>query len=121
MWILDGGASDHMTNRKHLFINLRPLIGQVAVGDGYTLEVRGIATIKLEISSESGGCNIDFPDVLYMPDLKDNLFSKGELDKKGIRFSCYQGVNEISDEGEVYFKAFLINNLLHHYREGSHH
>ena len=111
LWILDGGATDHMTNRKDLFVDMKPLTGKVEVGDGHPIDIEGIGTVKLNISSECGGFILEFKNVLYIPELKDNLISQGMLDDLGMKFSTCQGVTEISDSGKVFLKALKVGTL----------
>ncbi|XP_074306603.1 uncharacterized protein LOC141641856 [Silene latifolia] len=48
-WILDSGASDHMSSQSHLFTNIRKLDAPVLVGlpDGSTKFVHYVGTVKI--------------------------------------------------------------------------
>eukprot|EP00558_Chaetoceros_sp_UNC1202_P009040 CAMPEP_0197232302 /NCGR_PEP_ID=MMETSP1429-20130617/152_1 /TAXON_ID=49237 /ORGANISM="Chaetoceros sp., Strain UNC1202" /LENGTH=1842 /DNA_ID=CAMNT_0042690279 /DNA_START=1 /DNA_END=5529 /DNA_ORIENTATION=- len=88
--IIDSGATMHMTGLKHIFTNIfqwdDPLHRQrtVILGDGTTtLNIAGVGTIDIEI----GGKRVHLDNVLYVPSLKDTLFSIKEHTKhKGCGF-----------------------------------
>ncbi|KAL9231947.1 hypothetical protein vseg_007105 [Gypsophila vaccaria] len=73
-WIVDSGATDHMSAHKDLFLNLRSLPKPILVGlpDGSTKRVTQIGEISLHPQ-------ILLHEVLYIPDFKHNLLSVGRL------------------------------------------
>lgn len=111
IWMLDGGASDHMTSDKELFVEFRKSEGHVIVGNGEPLKIEGIGKIKLSISTECGGYDLGFAEALYVPELVDNLISQGTLEKKGYKIVSYNGVSEISLDDVVYLKCFRVGTL----------
>ena len=67
-WILDSGASHHMTHSPDLVTSLaQSVTTQIAVGDSTQLSVTGLETISLE-----GG---SLQDVLLVPAISMNLLS----------------------------------------------
>jgi len=73
-----------MTNDMSLFKELKPTaITKVRIGNGDHLPVRGKGTIA--ISSHSGTKTIS--DVLYVPDIDQNLLSVGQLMEKGYKLN----------------------------------
>ena len=67
-WIIDFGASDHMTNAHHLFSTYSPCVGnlKVKIADGTLSPVAGKGSIRI---SES----ITLNPVLHVPNLSCNL------------------------------------------------
>ncbi|KAK9673764.1 hypothetical protein RND81_12G187800 [Saponaria officinalis] len=73
-WIVDSGATDHMSAQKHLFLNMRPLISPifVALPDGTLKTVTHIGDVQLHPK-------ILLREVLFIPEFKHNLLSVGKL------------------------------------------
>ncbi|KAK9707671.1 GAG-pre-integrase domain [Popillia japonica] len=93
-WFLDSGATDHMVNDIRLFRNLKKNQKSIKIAvakQGETLEAGCIGDI--DIISEVNGKHLKIPiqNVLYVPNLRHNLFSirkikeKGDLVAKGNR------------------------------------
>jgi len=83
-WLIDSGCTNHMTNDMSLFKELKPMtITKVRIGNGDHLPVRGKGTIA--IPSHSGTKTIS--DVLYVPDIDQNLLSVGQLMEKGYKLN----------------------------------
>ena len=76
-WIVDSGASDHMTDAHHLFSTYSPCAGnlKVKIADGTLSPVAGKGSIRI---SES----ITLNPVLHVPNLSCNLPSISQLTKK---------------------------------------
>ena len=71
-----------MTHDKELFIELKPSkISKVKMGHGGYILVKGIGTIAIVTHSST---KIIF-EVLYVPDLDQNLLSVGQLLEKGLK------------------------------------
>uniref|UniRef100_M1B1W5 Retrovirus-related Pol polyprotein from transposon TNT 1-94-like beta-barrel domain-containing protein n=1 Tax=Solanum tuberosum TaxID=4113 RepID=M1B1W5_SOLTU len=83
-WLIDSGCTNHMTNGMSLFKELKPTtITKVRLGNGDHLPVRGKGTIA--IPSHSGTKTIS--DVLYVPDIDQNLLNVGQLMEKGYKLN----------------------------------
>ena len=81
-WLIDSGCTHHMTNDKELFKELdKTVISKVKIGNGEYISVKGKGTVALE--SLSGLKYIT--DVLYVPDIDQNLLSVGQLIEKGFK------------------------------------
>ena len=76
-WIIDCGASDHMTSLSNLFSTYSPCSGleKIKIADGSFSPIAGKGLIKL---SE----NIDLKSVLHVPKLVCNLLSVSKLTKE---------------------------------------
>lgn len=81
VWYLDSGASSHMSGLKHLFTNLKEVdSGFVSFGDASKIEVKGKGEICF---SRKDGRQERIEDVYYVPDMKNNILSLGQLLEKG--------------------------------------
>jgi hypothetical protein len=86
MWIIDSGASRHMTGDQARLSdpNERKTSYKVELGDKSTYPVEGFgqASIKLE-----SGNHVHLSNVLYVPSLEKNLVSISCLEDKGNRIA----------------------------------
>ncbi|KAF3668029.1 putative serine/threonine-protein kinase roco7-like [Capsicum annuum] len=81
-WLIDSGCTNLMTCDKDLFKDLRPTkVTKVRIGHGGYIPAKGMGTITIETQS---GTKI-ISDVLYVPDLNQNLLSVGQLLEKGFK------------------------------------
>lgn len=66
VWLLDSGASKHMTFRHDWFSELRPYEGEyVSLGDGTTCKVMGHGTIYIKRLVDGEWLDGRFENVLY--------------------------------------------------------
>jgi hypothetical protein len=90
MWIIDSGASRHMTRDQARLSNLneKKTSYKVELGDKTTYPVEGFgqATIKMKT-----GNYIHLSNVLYVPSLEKNLVSISCLEDKGNRIAFVDG------------------------------
>ncbi|CAJ2636761.1 unnamed protein product [Trifolium pratense] len=83
-WLIDSGCTNHMTYDRTLFKDLKPTqISKVRIGNGGYISAKGKGTVV--ISTSSGIKTIS--DVLYVPDIDQNLLSVGQLIEKGFKVS----------------------------------
>ena len=95
IWLSDSGASRHMSFRKDWFTDLTPCaLAHVMLGDGTPCEVRGTGIVHMERLVNGKWIPGRIENVLYVPDLKKNLFSVGTCVRKG--FKVVFEVNEIN-------------------------
>nr|KYP35823.1 Retrovirus-related Pol polyprotein from transposon TNT 1-94 [Cajanus cajan] len=81
VWYLDTGASNHMCGDEHLFKMLsKEELRSVSFGDASKVAVKGRGTIWYQQRNEKIG---EIRDVYYVPDLKSNILSMGQLMEKG--------------------------------------
>ena len=75
-WIIDSGASDHMTDAHHLFSTCSPCTGnlKVKIADGTLSPIAGKGSVHI---SEY----ITLNPVLHVPHLSCNLLSISQLTK----------------------------------------
>ncbi|CAJ2635289.1 unnamed protein product [Trifolium pratense] len=81
-WFLDTGCSNHMTSHKDWLIEIdASRKSRVRFADDRTLQAEGIG--KLVINRDDGK-HVIMEDVLYVPGMKSNLLSLGQLIQKGF-------------------------------------
>jgi transposase InsO family protein len=81
MWFLDSGCSNHMVGRKDWLFNFDESFREmVKLGDNSKMPVMGKGSLKLHI----GGMVQVITEVYYLPGLKNNLLSIGQLQQKNL-------------------------------------
>ncbi|KAJ0532496.1 putative RNA-directed DNA polymerase [Helianthus annuus] len=83
LWYLDNGASNHMTGVRSHFKELDETVtGQVRFGDGSHVEIKGKGSILLECLNQEQKI---VSHVYYIPSLKTNILSLGQLTEIGCK------------------------------------
>ena len=85
-WLVDSGASSHMTCQKELLTDYKQFdkAQKVGLGDGRTVEAVGIGKVKVNMLFKmSSPKESTMHDVLYVPKLTCNLFSVRAAAQKG--------------------------------------
>lgn len=96
VWYLDTGASNHMCGRKHMFVDLDETPqGNISFGDLSKVPIKGRGNILIKL--KNGGHSY-ITDVFYVPDIKHNLLSLGQLLEKGFNISLKDSRLTISDD-----------------------
>ena len=108
-WIIDSGASDHMTCSSHLFKSYSPCSGndKVKIADGSFSSIAGKGLIKI---SE----RIDLKSVLHVPKLACNLLSVSKLSKDSnccVTFFESHCIFQDQSSGRTIGSARMINGL----------
>ncbi|KAK2442749.1 putative mitochondrial protein [Trifolium repens] len=81
VWFLDSGCSNHMCGNKDWFFNLDEQFRiSVKLGDNSRMMVVGKGNVKLRV----GSITQVITNVYYIPELKNNLLSIGQLQEKGL-------------------------------------
>ncbi len=78
-WLIDSGATRHMTPLRNLFVRFSHCGGEVEFGNQGELPVAGRGDIEIMM----GGRSQKLKDVLYVPKMSANLLSIMALDRKG--------------------------------------
>jgi len=88
MWFLDSGCSNHMTGDRQWFLHLYESFRQVVkLGNDTKMVVIGKGSIKLRIN----GTSQMIADVFYLPELKNNLLSIGQLQERNLAILMQHG------------------------------
>ena len=88
-WYADSGATEHMIEHRDWFTNFKEIPSgtwSVAVADDRDLWVRGIGDINITRLVNGVQKKGVLQKVLYIPDLRRNLFSIGLASKAGLSF-----------------------------------
>lgn len=92
-WFIDSGCSNHMCANQGMFTSLdTTFVHTVKLGNNTSMKVVGKGVIKLKLK----GINYAIGDVYYVPDLKNNLLSVGQLQEKGLTVIFKDGTCNIS-------------------------
>ena len=95
-WVLDTGATNHMIGAKSTFFELDSGIrGTAKFGEGSVVEIEGRDTI---LFVGKGGKHNKLTGVYFIPRLKANIVSLGQLDKAGCHISIKRGLLRIRDD-----------------------
>ena len=108
-WIIDSGASRHMTPNGNIFTSKRSIKAAVTVANGENLHAKGVGNVSFDIE----GQNIRMTDVLHVPEVDANLLSISALNRKGLSVlfrkdgvDIRQGDNLVASgimRGKIYF------------------
>ena len=93
IWIKDSGATRHFTHDRNCLEDYIEEQDYLYVGNGEKLQVIGSG--RLRVQTEEGN-EVTFEGVQHVPDIKVNLFSTIQSDKKGIK--------EIVENGSTIFQ-----------------
>lgn len=93
MWYLDSGCNNHMSGNKSLFSELDEYFHDtVKLGNNSRILVMGKGNIKLQI----GDHFIKICDVFYVPELKSNILSMGQLQEKEYTITIQMGCCQVT-------------------------
>lgn len=98
-WIADTGASRHMTYRKDFFTHFEPVKEKhfVVIADDKVLTTQGAGTVLIQEEINGKTIERELRDVLFVPELRRNLFSIGTVNKKKFSFHSFEHKCEIRD------------------------
>lgn len=101
VWYLDNGASSHMTGFEAKFTRLdKQVTGVVSFGDGSEVKIQGKGSVSFVCKN---GEIRELKDVYYIPTLRNNIISLGQLTEEG---------NRIAIKGELLWIYDSCNTLL---------
>ena len=95
-WILDTGASNHMSGSHAAFADLDTgVTGAVRFGDGSVARIEGTGTVLFHCKN---GEHRALGNVYFLPRLTANIISVGQLDEGGYQVLVEDGVMRVRDE-----------------------
>lgn len=98
-WVLDSGASDHMSHRSEWFVNMTEISTAVTIGDGRRIMAKGRGDVNILAFDGVNWIPKRIADVLYVPDLHLNLFSSGRAMDRGHRLASTNSRCELLRDG----------------------
>lgn len=103
-WFIDSGASDHLVRDRELFIDLHSLENPIEIAvakDGESIVAKQCGTVKVTslVNGKSIDCTVN--NVLYVPQLRCNLFSVVKVEKAGMRVVFESGKAMIYNGSEL--------------------
>lgn len=119
IWFLNSGCSNHMCGKKEMFANLDGSFREtVKLGDNSRMSVMGKGNVLMTVNEITQ----IITGVFYVPDLKNNLLSIGQLAEKGLKFEIHRGkckiyhpqrglISEIKMSVNRMFKLFARRKL----------
>lgn len=108
-WILDSGCSYHMTPNREYLIDFKDIKGsKVLLGNNEACVVQGVDSVR--IKAHDGQEKI-LTEVRYVPQLRRNLISLGELDRSGFSYKSEKGSLKVYKGSLLKLKGVLKNGL----------
>ena len=108
-WILDSGCSFHMCPNKNLFSKLEEVKGgTVLLGDNGACSIEGVGSVTFRLHD---GIQRVVQNVRYVPRLKRNLLSVGELAAKGCTIKIDDRSMKVIKGSLVVMKGEFRNGL----------
>ncbi|KAK5819226.1 hypothetical protein PVK06_024198 [Gossypium arboreum] len=94
VWLVDSGCTHHMTADERLFKELdRSFASKIRIGNRNLIEAKGKGNVVINTKS---GNKVIF-DVLFVPDIDQNLLSVGQLVEKGYSLAFKNGSCIVED------------------------
>jgi hypothetical protein len=94
-WLLNTGATNHMTGTCNIFAELDTTVtGSIRFGDGSMVVIEGKGTVLFACMS---GEHCRLEGVYYIPRLTTNIMSLGQMDEDGYKINVEGGVLRLYD------------------------
>lgn len=112
MWVLDTGASNHMTGCREVLASLDTSVGgTVRFGDGSLVEIKGLGSVMLQTKNK--GHKV-LTSVYFIPKLKSNIVSLGQFEEGGCKIVIQDGFCNVYDvERCLLARAPRVQNRLY--------
>ncbi|CAI7783439.1 unnamed protein product, partial [Closterium sp. NIES-53] len=110
--LLNKGCSHHLMGTKEVFVDLQPSgdVKHVRGFNGALQDVQGRGTVALQ---GEAGRQMLIPDVLYVPGMRANLLSAGQLKENGMKLQeDGDGMLLVSAAGDVLGRASYTGQVL---------
>ena len=87
LWLVDSGASRHMTGQKEQLHDYRPIDRlSVFLGDDTSLDAVGEGVVKMKLEDHGVTNEVQLRNVLFIPRMKKSLLSVGIATDRGAEF-----------------------------------
>lgn len=112
VWVLNTGASNHMTGTREALTRLdEEVSGTVRFGDGSCVEIKGLGSVIMEGRDQQHKV---LTNVYYIPKLKSNIISLGQLEEAGCDVRLRNGrLTVVDQEGTLVISVPRTNNRLY--------
>lgn len=111
-WLLDSGASCHISCDKRLFTEINPSVKeQVTTASGESISSSGKGIAKISLINDGKERIFPVKDVLYVPEMEGNLLSVRKLTEKGLKLIFEENLCKIYRDREIIGHAVLENGL----------
>lgn len=103
-WFIDSGCSGHLVNEKSLFNDLKPLKSPVEIaivknGESIVAKYTGNVTVISDVNGKLIECTVK--NVVYVPELRCNLFSVMRVDEIGMKVTYAAGKVKIYSDSKL--------------------
>jgi gag-polypeptide of LTR copia-type len=86
-FLCDSGASSHMTNSDEGLVDVTSINREVTLRNGSVVKATKMGSIQTVLNNSAGkNVKVTLKDVVYVPDLRFNLLSVGQIAKSGVTF-----------------------------------
>jgi hypothetical protein len=110
VWVLDSGATNHITNDVTKMFNVRAVGTSITFGNGSKAKATHIGEARVYTSH---GRHITLQDVLYAPEAKTNLFSIPQATKNGAVIEFRRDTTKIKYDGYTIAMGYRQQNGLY--------
>ena len=112
-WIIDSGATKHMTPCLNMFVEYVPFCvnESVSLGNGTVCDAVGIGRVAVDMLCDGTVKHYTLSDVLYVPRLVNNSFSVTAATLKGHEVTFKQKQCRIQRNGQLTATGHCTNNV----------
>jgi hypothetical protein len=109
-WLLDSGASSHMSSHRNEFIEYRTLDTpiNISIANGSKLSAVGIGSVRITLPNKE---RVRIEEVLFVPQLDRRLLSVPSLVAKGLDVTFEANYCEIKLKGRIITKIPKIGKM----------
>ncbi|XP_028189031.1 uncharacterized protein LOC114375447 [Glycine soja] len=109
LWYLDTGCSNHMIGHREWFVNIDDKVkSKIKFADNSSVIAEGIRKVMIQ---RKDGQHSFINDVLYVPNMKNNLLSLGQLLEKGYSMQMkYSQMKMFDSNRRLILKSPLSRN-----------
>lgn len=115
VWITDSGASRHITYRREWFTTFSEVNkgGVISLGDNKECDILGEGTVLIEKFVDGVWYEARIENVLYVPDIKKNLFSVGVCTTRGHEVIFKNKMVKIMNNGQTIASGIKQENEIY--------